>query len=244
LGTGRAAGARVGTSGFVLRLPPAAIDTAAVTRVARECRSTPYTVLLASFFLALSRAIGTDELVVGLPVACRNRPGTEDIIGYLVNTVAVRARLKRAMTFRDVIADVDAAMAEALTNQDLPFVDAADGASRSARAGAPPIFQAMFGYQSTPLDSLDGIAGLSVVEHFVHSGTAKTALTWTARNESTGLVGEIEFAADAFDTESAGRWQADLMATLAAALTEPDQPIGTLLDRPPASVPYSVERIG
>ncbi|WP_326800242.1 amino acid adenylation domain-containing protein [Streptomyces sp. NBC_01808] len=243
LGTRRAAGARVGTSGFALQLPPAAIDTAAVTRVARECRSTPYTVLLASFFLALSRAIGTDEPVVGLPVACRNRPGTEDIIGYLVNTVAVRARLKRAMTFRDVIADVDAAMAEALTNQDLPFADAADGASRSSRAGAPPIFEAMFGFQSTPLDSLDGIAGLSVVEHFVHSGTAKTALTWTARNEPTGLVGEIEFAADAFDTESAGRWQADLMATLAAALAEPDQPIGALLDGPPASVPYSVERI-
>ncbi|APU13108.1 MULTISPECIES: non-ribosomal peptide synthetase [Actinoalloteichus] len=244
LGTGRAAGARVGTDGFALRLPPSAIDTAAVKRVAQECRSTPYTVLLASFFLALSRAIGTDEPVVGLPVACRNRPGTENIIGYLVNTVAVRARLNRAMSFRDVVADVDAAMAEALTNQDLPFADAADGASRSARAGAPPIFQAMFGFQSTPLDSLDGIAGLTIVEHFVHSGTAKTALTWTARNEATGLVGEIEYAADAFDTESAAQWQADLMATLDAALAEPDQSIGTLLDRSVRCDPGSVERIG
>jgi amino acid adenylation domain-containing protein len=230
-GAGRAVGARVGTAGFALQLPPAAIDTAAVERLARECRSTPFTVLLASFFLALSRAIGTDELVVGLPVACRNRPGTEHIIGYLVNTVAVRTRLTRTMSFRDVVADVDAAMTEALTNQDLPFADVADGAPRGARAGDNPILQAMFGFQSTPLDSLDGIAGLDIVEYFVHSGTAKTALTWTARYESTGLVGEIEYAADVFDTESAARWRADLMATLNAALSEPDQPVGRLLDR-------------
>jgi amino acid adenylation domain-containing protein len=234
VGAGRAVGTRVGTAGFALQLPPEAIDTAAVERVARECRSTPFAVLLASYFLALSRATGTDEPVVGLPVACRNRPGTENIIGYLVNTVAVRARLNRAMSFRDVVADVDAAMAEALTNQELPFVDAAEGASRSARAGDNPIFQAMFGFQSTPLDSLDGIAGLTIVEHFVHSGTAKAALTWTARHESTGLVGELEYAADAFDPESAARWQADLMATLDAALTGPDMAIATLLDGPRA----------
>jgi amino acid adenylation domain-containing protein len=230
LGARRATGARVGTAGFALQLPPAAIDTAAVQRVARECRSTPFTVLLAAFFLTLSRAVGTDEPVVGLPVACRSRPGTENIIGYLVNTVAVRAQLKPAMSFREVVADVDTAMAEALTNQELPFGDAVDGASRSARAGDNPIFQAMFGFQSTPLDSLDGIAGLTIVEHFVHSATAKAALTWTARHEPAGLVGEIEYAADAFDPESAAQWQADLLATLAAALTGPDQPIGTLLD--------------
>ncbi|MCT2582333.1 amino acid adenylation domain-containing protein [Actinophytocola gossypii] len=223
---------RAGSAGFALRVPPSAIDTAAVERVARECRSTPFTVLLASFFLALGRAVGTDEPVVGLPVACRNRPGTENIIGYLMNMVVVRARLDQTMSFRDVVADVDVAMTEALTNQELPFVDVVEASSRSSRAGDNPIFQAMFGFQSTPLDSLDGIAGLTIVEHFVHSRTAKTALSWTARHESTGLVGEIEYAADAFDPESAARWRADLLAILDAALTGPDQPIGTLLDRP------------
>jgi aryl carrier-like protein len=221
---------RVGTAGFALQLPPAAIDTAAVERVARECRSTPFTVLLASFFLALGRAVGTDEPVVGLPVACRNRPGTENVIGYLVNTVVLRAKLDPDSSFRKVVADVDAAMAEALTNQELPFADATEGASRGARAGDNPIFQAMFGFQSTPLDGLDGIEGLTIAEHFVHSGTAKTALTWTARHESTGLVGEIEYAADAFDTESATQWRTDLLSTLNAALTSPDEPIGELAE--------------
>jgi hypothetical protein len=74
------------------------------------------------------------------------------------------------------------------------------------------------------------------VEHFVHSGTARAALTWTARLEPTGLAGEIEYAADAFDPETAAQWQADLLATLGAALAGPDRPIGTArgLDRSPA----------
>ena len=228
LGAGRAVGARAGTAGFALQVPPSAVDTAAVQRIAHECRSTPFAVLLAAFFLALRRAAGTDEPVVGIPVACRNRPGTENIVGYLVNTVAVRVQLDEVMTFRDVVAVVDAAVAEALTNQELPFADVVDGASR---AGDDPIFQAMFGFQSTPLDGLDGIAGLEVAEHFVHSGTAKATLTWTARHESSGLVGEIEYAADRFDPSSAAQWQAELLATLDAALTAPDRLVGTLDDR-------------
>lgn len=228
LGAAQAAEARVGTDGFALQLPPGVLDAAAVERVALDCRSTPFVVLLAGFLITLRRATGTDDLVIGVPVACRNRPGTENLIGYLVNTVALRAQLAGTQSFRDVIADADAAMAEALTNQELPFADVVDAAARGARAGANPIFRAMFAFQSTPLDGLDGIAGLSITEHFVHSGTAKTSLAWTVRQEATGLVGEIEYAATRFDPASAGQWQAELLSTLGAALTRPDEPIDTL----------------
>jgi non-ribosomal peptide synthetase component F len=222
------------------------MDATAVERVAHDCRSTSYVVLLAALLVTLRRTTGTDDLVVGVPVACRNRPGTENIIGYLVNTVAVRTRLAGTMSFRDVVAGADAAMAEALTNQELPFADAVDGISRSARSGRSPIFQAMFGFQSTPLDGLDGIAGLSIVEHFVHSGTAKTTLTWTARQEATGLVGEIEYAANRFDAASAGRWQAELLETLNAALSRPDVPIDALVPQTgagPRPVPAAVATV-
>lgn len=228
LGVRRAHGAHVGVEGFALPLPEGGMDAAAVERVARDCRSTPFVVLLAALFVTLRRTAGTDDPVVGVPVACRNRPGTEDLIGYLVNTVVLRSRVTGAMCFRDVVAGIDAAMAEALTNQDLPFIDAVGAVSRSGRSGENPIFHAMFAFQSTPLDGLDGIADLEIVEHFIHSRTAKTTLTWTTRQEATGLVGEIEYATDRFDPTSAGRWQAELLATLDAALARPDMPIDKL----------------
>ncbi|WP_212844273.1 non-ribosomal peptide synthetase [Catellatospora sp. IY07-71] len=225
LGTARAEGARVGTDGFAVQLPPGFLDTAAVERVAQGCRSTPFAVLLSALLLTLRRTTGADDLVVGVPVACRNRPGSEHIIGYLVNTVAVRTRLAGGMTFREVVAAADVATAEALTHQELPFADAVEGVARSARPGENPVFQAMFAFQSTPLDGLDGITGLDVAEHFVHPGTAQAALRWTARQEPAGLVGEIEYAADRFDRTSAAHWQAELAATLDAALNDPDLPI-------------------
>ncbi len=231
----RTGAARAGTDGFALPLPPEGLQTAAVERVARECRSTPFAVLLAAFFLTLGRTGAGDDLVVGVPVACRNRPGTENIIGYLMNTVAVRTRLVPTMNFRELVAATDAAIAEALTHQELPFAEAVKEVARTARPGENPIFEAMFAFQSTPLDGLDGIAELEITEYFVHAATAKAPLMWTARQQPAGLVGEVEYAADRFDPESAGQWQAELLTTVETALTQPDLPIGKLFAFGPAA---------
>jgi non-ribosomal peptide synthetase component F len=192
-----------------VELPPDAVDPAAVERVARAYGTTAFAVLLAAFFTTLRRTGGVDEAVVGVPVACRNRPGTEGLIGYLVNTVALRVRFTEGMRFHELIARTDEVLAEALTNQELPFADAVDGLARHGGAGENPLFQAMFAWQSTPVDGFDDIEDLDITEQFVHSRTAKVALTWTMRQNAAGLAGEVEYAADRFDqtlgTSLAGR---------------------------------------
>ncbi|WP_216214810.1 non-ribosomal peptide synthetase [Amycolatopsis aidingensis] len=227
LGSRHETGGRVGTEGFAVRLPPAAVDPAAVERVARAQGTTAFAVLLAAFFMTLRRTGDVDEAVIGVPVACRNRPGTEDLIGYLVNTVALRMRFTEGMRFGELIARTDEALAEALTNQDLPFADAVEGLARRG-GGENPLFQAMFAFQSTPMDDCGDIEGLDIEERFVHSGTAKVPLTWTMRQHAAGLAGEIEYAADRFDRTSARRWQDALLALLTAGLADPDAPIDEL----------------
>ncbi|MFC4851901.1 amino acid adenylation domain-containing protein [Actinophytocola glycyrrhizae] len=225
---------RIRTAGFAVELPSGSLNPSAVERVARACGSTAATVLLAAFSATLHRVGGTDDLVVGVPVACRNRPGTEDLIGYLVNTVALRLRFTEGMRFSELVARVGEALSEALSHQELPFVDVVEGMSRtglrSAPAGANPLFDAMFALQSTPLDGC-AIEGLDIAEHFVHSGTAKVALTWSVRQAPTGLAGEVEYAADRFDEASASRWQEALLALLAAATADP----GAMVDELPLS---------
>ncbi|WP_217145915.1 non-ribosomal peptide synthetase [Streptomyces sp. AC627_RSS907] len=226
-GTPRTAGGRPGTEGFALRLPSDAIDPTAVERVARACGTTAFTVLLAAFLATLRRTGGVDEVVVGVPVACRDRQGTEDVIGYLVNTVPLRMRFAEGMRFRELIARTDEALAEALTHQELPLADMVEGLPRRG-GGQRPLFHAMFGMQSTPLDDWGVIEGLDVAEQFVHQRTAKAALTWTVRQHADGLAGEFEYAADRFDRDSAQEWQHSLLTLLTGGLARPDAPVDEL----------------
>jgi amino acid adenylation domain-containing protein len=219
---------RIGTDGFALPLPADCVDPVALDRLARSCRTTAFAVLLAAFFTALHRSSGAPEVVVGVPVACRNRPGTEDLIGYLVNTVALRMRFTEGMSFRELVARTDEVLAEALTHQELPFADAVEGAGRGADAGRNPLFQAIFSLQSTPLDESAGIEGLEISEVFVHSGTAKVELSWAARQTAAGWTGEVEYAADRFGESSARQWQQSLQALLAAVLSDPDERVDGL----------------
>jgi amino acid adenylation domain-containing protein len=227
-GTAPEAGKRVGTAGFAVQLPPAAVDPAALRRVAGTCGTTASAVLLAAFFAALRRTGGVEETVVGVPMACRNRPGTEELIGYLVNTVPVRMRFTQGMSFRGLIARTDEALAGALTHQELPFAEMVGELSRAGGAGENPLFQAIFAMQSTPLDGFGDLEGLEVAERFVHSGTAKVALTWTVREDAAGVASELEYAADRFDQASAGRWRDTLLALLAAGLADPGASIDDL----------------
>ncbi|MEU6097811.1 amino acid adenylation domain-containing protein [Streptomyces sp. NPDC047079] len=228
VGSASGAGKRVGTEGFAVELPRAAVDPAALQRVAGMCGTTDFAVLLAAFFATLRRTGGVEETVVGVPMACRNRPGTEELIGYLVNTVPLRMRFTEDMSFRELIARTDEALAGALTHQELPFAELVEGLRRSGGAGENPLFQAIFAMQSTPLDGFGDIEGLDIAERFVHSRTAKVALTWTVRQDAAGVAGEIEYAADRFDQASARRWQDTLLALLAAGLADPGAPVDGL----------------
>ncbi|MET8468671.1 amino acid adenylation domain-containing protein [Streptomyces sp. NPDC006422] len=225
---GRPTGAP-GQSGFSLPLRFGGTGTGRVAAVARACGATPFGVLLAAFFATLHRmAGGADDIVVGVPMAGRGRAGTEDLIGYLVNTVPVRMGFTPAMTFRELVERTDAALADALSHQELPFSEMTDGIAQGGDGAENPVFQAMFVLQSTPVDDGGAIEGLSVTEQLVHSGTAKMALTCTVRLDGDDVQGEVEYATRRFDRPSAGRWQDALVTLLGSALDRPSTRLAEL----------------
>ncbi|WP_344403419.1 amino acid adenylation domain-containing protein [Dactylosporangium fulvum] len=233
---GRPTGAE-GQAGFSIPLGLAGVGRAEVERVARACGSTPFGVLLAGFLGTLHRMTGgADDVVVGVPMAGRVRPGTEDLIGYLVNTVPLRMRFTPGMRFRELVERTDAALAEALSRQDLPFAEMVGGLSRGGDAAENPVFQTMFVLQSTPVDGGGEIDGLEITEQLVHSGTAKVALTCTLRLDAGTLAGEVEYAARRFDRPSADRWQDALVTLLESALADPSARLAELPLLPAAAV--------
>ncbi|MEU8511543.1 amino acid adenylation domain-containing protein [Kitasatospora sp. NPDC048722] len=230
---GRPTGAP-GRSGFSIPLGFDKLGPAQVEDVARACGSTPFGVLLAGFFATLHRMTeNADDLVVGVPMAGRGRVGTEELIGYLVNTVPLRMRFTPRMSFRQLVARTDAALAEALSRQDLPFSEMAGGVSQGADAAENPLFQTMFVLQSTPVEGDGAIDGLEITEQPIHSGTAKMALTCTLRLDADGITGEVEYSGRRFDRPSADRWQDALVTLLESALADPSARLAELPLLPP-----------
>ncbi|WP_432056827.1 amino acid adenylation domain-containing protein [Streptomyces sp. bgisy022] len=218
-----------GQAGFSLPLRLGRTGPARLEDVARACGSTPFGVLLAAFFATLHRMNrDVDDIVVGVPMAGRSRAGTEDLIGYVVNTVPVRMSFTPGMTFRELVERTDSTLTEALSRQELPFSEMTEGITQGGDGAENPVFQTMFVLQSTPVDDGGAIDGLEVTEHLVHSGTAKMALTCTLRLDDEGVTGEVEYAARRFDRPSAERWQDALVTLLESALALPSTRLAEL----------------
>ncbi|HVK25617.1 MAG TPA: amino acid adenylation domain-containing protein, partial [Actinokineospora sp.] len=118
--------------------------SAAVREVAKTQRSSPFMVLMSAFAVLLRRYAGTSDLVIGTPVAGRDHPGTEDLVGCLVNMVPLRLRLADAATWTDVLGTVRSAALDAFDNSQLPFAAVVDQLSPTRSTAIHPVFQIAF----------------------------------------------------------------------------------------------------
>ncbi|MFC9331844.1 condensation domain-containing protein [Kitasatospora sp. NPDC057015] len=119
--------------------------TAAVDRLARQERCTPFTVLLAAYQAVLARWSGQDDFTVGTPVAGRNEVAHEELIGYFTRTTVIRADFRDEPDFRTVLRRVRSATMSALAHSDVPLERLA--ADLGAPTGGLP-FQTLFVLQS------------------------------------------------------------------------------------------------
>src|SRR6266498_2420637 len=148
----------------------------AVRRLSQEEGSTPFMALLAAFEALLFHYTGQDDLVVGTPVANRSRPETEGLIGFFVNTLALRTSLSGDPTFRELLRRTRETTLEAFSREDLPFERVVDALQADRSLSHAPIFQVMFVYQNAPESSLD-LPDLAIELIDIDSGTSQVDLT-------------------------------------------------------------------
>jgi amino acid adenylation domain-containing protein len=125
-----------------------------IKRFAQREGTTLFAVLLAAVNLLLHRYGGDSDIVVGTPAGGRVRAGSEDIVGYLVNPVPIRTRLRGGQTLRELLADVDSTVRSVLEHQEYPFVRIVHELDVIRDASRPQIFQVMFAMErSASVDS-------------------------------------------------------------------------------------------
>ncbi len=191
-------------------------------RLAQPSGATAYMVLLSAFAALLGRISGQEDVVVGSPVAGRTRGEIEGLIGFFVNTLALRVDLSADPSFDTLLARVRERVLSALTHQDVPFEKLVEELAPERNLSHSPVFQVLLAVQNTPLEaSLPGVelsGGLDV-----YSGVAKLDLTLDLVQEADGgFAGWLEYNRDLFEAATIQRLAEQLSRILAAVAERPD----------------------
>ncbi|MFL6202324.1 MAG: amino acid adenylation domain-containing protein, partial [Thermoanaerobaculia bacterium] len=194
---------RSGRGGSRPVLLPAGLSKGAKDLARRE-GATPFMVLLAAFDALLHRYSGQDDLVVGSPVANRNRREVEGLIGFFVNTLALRVGLAGDPGFRELVERVREVALGAYDHQDLPFERLVEAVTADRSLNRAPLFQVLFLLQNAPMPALE-FAGLAWTPVEAHNGAAKFDLTLALWDDGQGLAGAVEYDSDLFDGATAAR---------------------------------------
>ncbi|WP_010163251.1 non-ribosomal peptide synthetase [Sphingomonas sp. PAMC 26617] len=186
--------------------------TLAAIGAARGC--TAFVTGLSLFAVLLQRYAGTDDLVIGTPVALRDKPEHERLIGFFLNTLAVRIRLERIETFGDLLDQVRATFFDALAHKDLPFEMLVNASKTQRAANASPLFQVMFSLQNKPQGGAVGGSG-GGSDHappVIDTGFSRFDLSLSVVETEQSFEGTFEYSRDLFDEATIVRmgshWQA------------------------------------
>ncbi len=189
--------------------------------------ATAFMVLLAAFQAMLSRYTGQDDIIVGSPTAGRTRLETEGLIGFFVNTLALRTSLAGNPSFRTLLGRVREVALGAFQHQDLPFERLVEGLHLPRDLSRSPLFQVLFILQNTPVHPL-ALPGVVLEQIDVDAGAAKFDLTLSLAVQDGGYVGHLEYNTDLFDAATIERLGNHYVTLLGAAARAPDLPIERL----------------
>ncbi len=183
---------------------------------------TLFMLLLAVFDVLLARYAGQEDVLVGSPVANRNRLETEGLIGFFVNTLVFRTDLGAAPGFRALLRQVRENALAAYGHQDLPFETLVEELRPERDLSRSPFFQVLLAVQTDRREPLR-LGGLEISPVERDAETAKLDLALGVIDAGHSLETAVDYNTDLFDRATAIRLLGHLERLLAAAVADPEQ---------------------
>ena len=184
---------------------------------------TLFMTLLTAFKVLLYRYTGQDDIVVGIPIANRNRTEIENLIGFFVNTLVLRTNLSNKTTFRELLADVREVALGAYEHQDLPFEKLVEELHPQRDLSRTPLFQVFFNMLNREKNQLK-LDGVTVEPLNPSEPNAKFDLTLYVREQkNAGLHFQLEYNADLFEDKTIIRMMDHFETLLDGIVANPDQ---------------------
>jgi amino acid adenylation domain-containing protein/non-ribosomal peptide synthase protein (TIGR01720 family) len=196
----------------------------ALERLGQREGATLFMTLLSGFNILLHRYTNQVDLVVGVPVANRNRAELESLIGFFVNVLVMRSDLSGSPTLREVLQRVKAMALDAYAHQDLPFETLVEALHPKRDLARNPLFQVIFQLHENPVGPRPDAGALTLLE--VDRATVKFDLRIDFFKETDGLRGVIEYSTDPFTTERIERFGGHLRTVYEAMARDAEQRVG------------------
>ena len=201
--------------------------TRGLKTLSQQQNVTLFMTLLAAFQVLLHRYSGQDDIVVGTAIAGRNRQEIENLIGFFVNTLALRTDLSGTPSFRQLLSRVREVCLGAYAHQDLPFEKLVAELQVQRDMSRHPLFQVMLVLQPTALQDMQ-LPGLTISKLTVSNETAKFDLSLSLVEHPDGLTGTIEYSTDLFNAETITRMAGHFQTLLEAIVEHPETAITEL----------------
>jgi non-ribosomal peptide synthetase component F len=189
--------------------------------------ATLFMTLLASWAALLARLSGQSDVVVGTPVANRHRAEIEPLIGFFVNTQALRVDLSGSPSVAELLAEVRATALAAQAHQDIPFEQVVEALNPQRSPAHSPVFQVMFAWQNAPEGRLE-LPGLQLQPVGVDVPTIKFDLELSLHDTGAGIAGHVGYACALFDHTTVERYIAHWQMLLNALVSDDEAMVARL----------------
>ncbi|GAA3159728.1 non-ribosomal peptide synthetase/type I polyketide synthase [Nonomuraea roseoviolacea] len=196
-------------------------------RLSQERGATLYMTLLAALHALLYRYSGQEDICVGSPVAGRTRPEFEDLAGCFINTLVMRATMDGDLPYTELLAQVRAYALGAYAHQDVTFERLVEELNPPRDLSRNPLFQVLFNLLNLPKSDLD-MAGLTVAERAVETGTAQVDLVLYVYEQGDELLCRLEYNTALYDAGTARRLLRHYETLLSGIVATPTAPLSEL----------------
>ncbi len=219
--------------------------------------ATLYMVLLAAYQALLHRYTGQQDILVGSPTAGRTRSEFEEMVGYLVNPIVLRADFAGDLSFKEFLGQVRKTVLAALAHQDYPFLQLVEKLQITRDASRSPVFQTMFvlekphrledtGIASFVLGATGArmkIGGLELESLAIEERIAQFDLSLTMVEADGLLSASLQYNNDLFEASTISRMAGHLEILLEAIATDPTHQISQLPLLTPRRAPSTHNRM-
>ncbi len=195
--------------------------------LSRKEGATLFMTLLAAFQAMLSRYSGQEKIVVGTPIASRNRTELENLIGLFLNTLALHTDLGGDPCFVELLHRVREVALGAYAHQDLPFEKIVEELQPARDTSRSPVFQVMFTLQNTPRVSIQR-PGMKLNSVGGEAYTTKFDLSLAMMDREDGLVASLQYNTRLFEAATIKRMIGHFQTLLDSILSDPLLPLSLL----------------
>jgi amino acid adenylation domain-containing protein len=196
--------------------------TEALRNTSRTEKTSLFTIFAAALDTLLYRYTGSDDILLGIPLADRDHPGLEAVVGYLLRMHVLRTRLSGEMTFRDLLSLVQKGTLDLYLHRTVPFDQVVHKLQPERNPGYTPVFQVALNWRDRDqMLPFIGLEGLAIDSLMATAGTTKFDLLFQATDIGNEIWLELEFNTDIFDRDRMSRMLGHYQTFLESVANDP-----------------------